>query len=1077
MKTRHTILIGLAWCSAGVALLWALPAPTAFADIVRLSDGQTLAGRVIDRDSATLRFRTGSAQGPRDVDLPIEQITTIHSAMEEAAAIEACTETAVLFRWSEGYFQAGLPSLAAQCVERAVAIQPGLLTRETVVDGAPEYQIFWCKQLFRIRASNVRGDDARGLHELARWSAALGLAADARETLRRAAFLDPANAEIHLTARAWGVSLLSWVQPDLTLAVETSLFAKSINDEGVAVSAQSGREFLLLPIRYQAVGPRRVISRLILSRKDRPAFYGVYALYRKPVAATLTSLMDVPVYERMEAKIDDNGTAEVVWKNNVGPRVLIDGALKQEPSRQRPLSERPQGHAILILEIESAARELEFQWDDGSSDRIDLGYLRELAGVVPDPRHREVNSPHVSRALQSVSRGSAAHAELALRVLAAMRIQRLGENQEKWASRVEPIVWDAAMRPEEHVQAAAWRYFSMQKSVSAATLELAATSKKQLQRRWVEIIAQNAGRADSANPAVARRLLMALLRGGSVEVCEQALAAMHGLKLEIDWSAVSAASKNAQIAALTHLASMPRVEAVPALLDMMKSVRRSSSDEVAKFVRSLKLRLDDPRDPIINRWPTLKSEDNRVAVLTVLRASRLGELIYSAPFAEIVRDCLAPAMTGSTVQTALFELLVEQASHAQDADQVAQSGVAGGFPLPVRLNIADPWIAGLTAAAQADSRRIRRQAVVALLDGGYAALAADQLVSAASSTAELREALLQLLELHPLAESDAFVAVCGRLLRPEHAELAETILNHLHRLAAARPVAERWRLACALKAGVEIDALSDLVDDLRPSIANGARRWLYQLCHLTHQDRQTFEAARNDRERRAVLEQLDFRRAQLVDGRYGMLAVVEWTTRIECPTGAASSEFEGPILRWSLPRRKLVILPTLQFTANERDDGYAVIWNEEVLGVGLMRDRPRPIRTPDQYMPALMDPPADMLTDQGWGWPGALLTGPSEAVAAAGPAILPGNRPVLQSLRPDFATIEIADCLSSALQDAGHMSQEEAVQFAAEPFHLTLRYATFASYVGVAPMRPLPKDAAKGHRHILNVMVMLERID
>ncbi len=1077
MKARHTILSCFAWCSAGAALFWVRPAPEVFADIVRLSDGQSMAGRVLERDAATLRFRTGSTQGPRDVELPLEQITTVHSAMEEAAAIEACTETAVLFRWSEGYFHAGLPSLAAQCVERAVVILPGLLTRETVVEGAPEYQIFWSKQLFRIRAANVGGDDARGLHELARWAATLGLAADARETLRRAAFLDPANAEIHQTARAWGVSLLSWVQPDLTLAVETSLFVKSIHDEGVAVSAQSGREFLLLPIRYQAVGPRRVISRLILARKDRPAFYGVYALYRKPVAATLTSLVEMPVYERMEVKTDDAGTAEVVWKNNVGPRALVEGALKQEPTRQRPLSERPQSHAILIFEIESAARELELQWDDGSSDRIDLGYLRELAGVLADSRHREVNSPHVTRALQTVSRGSGAHAELALRVLGAMRAQRTGQNQEKWASRVEPVVWEAAMRPEEHVQAAAWRYFSMQKSVSAATIELAASSKKPLQRRWVEIIAQNAGRADSANPAVARRLLMALLRGGSIDVCEQALAAMHGLKLEIDWSAVSAASKNAQMAALAHLASMPRVEAVPALLDMMKSVRRSSSDEVAKFVRSLKLRLDDPRDPLIKRWQRLKSEDDRVAVLTVLRASRLGELIHSAPFTEIVRDCLAPAKTGSAVQTALFELLVEQASHVQDADPVTQSGIVRGFPLPVRLNIGDPWITGLSAAAQAESRRLRRQAVVALLDGGYAALAADQLVGAASSTAEIREALDELLEMQPLAESDAFVAVCGRLLRPEHAELAEPILHHLHRLAAARPVAERWRLACALKAGIEIDALSDLVDDLRPSIANGARRWLYQLCHLTHQDRQSFEAARDDRERRTVLEQLDFRRAQLVDGRYGALAVVESTTRIDSPNVASSSEFEGQSLRWSLPRRKLVILPTLQFTANERDDGYAVLRNEEVLGVGLMRDRPRPIRTPDQYMPALMDPPAEMLGELGWGWPGAWVTGPSEAVSAVGPAILPSNRPVLQSLRPDFATVEIAALLSAALRDADILSNDEAEQFAAEPFHLTLRYATFASYVGVAPMRPLPKDAAKGHRHILSVMVMLERID
>ena len=75
-------------------------------------------------------------------------------------------------------------------------------------------------------------------------------------------------------------------------------------------------------------------------------------------------------------------------------------------------------------------------------------------------------------------------------------------------------------------------------------------------------------------------------------------------------------------------------------------------------------------------------------------------------------------------------------------------------------------------------------------------------------------------------------------------------------------------------------------------------------------------------------------------------------------------------------------------------------------------------------------------------------------------------------------TLDLTAYLRAGLAESGLFAAEDISEFVPESYKMTLRYAVFGSYYGVAVTRPLPRELpAPGRRHLINVMLVLERME
>jgi len=249
---------------------------------------------------------------------------------------------------------------------------------------------------------------------------------------------------------------------------------------------------------------------------------------------------------------------------------------------------------------------------------------------------------------------------------------------------------------------------------------------------------------------------------------------------------------------------------------------------------------------------------------------------------------------------------------------------------------------------------------------------------------------------------------------------------------------------------------------------------------MTFQDRQGLAIAQGCERRRARLAQIDFRRGLLLDGRYGVIAILETTVSEDRKGRAGDHRSLNTHLRWRSPRRITTILPPLRIESNAEEDSYRVLWEDEALGAGFVkRGRGGPIlRLPDSFSPRLERANESMSGKKGWGWTYPLETG-DRVDRAVGPAILP-SRPVLTVPRSDTMTLEIGPYLRKGLSDevVAAVGGEQPERLVPESLGITLRYAVFGSFYGVSPKLALPQqEVALGQPHLLGVMLVLERID
>ena len=230
----------------------------------------------------------------------------------------------------------------------------------------------------------------------------------------------------------------------------------------------------------------------------------------------------------------------------------------------------------------------------------------------------------------------------------------------------------------------------------------------------------------------------------------------------------------------------------------------------------------------------------------------------------------------------------------------------------------------------------RIAAMEILVRAGFAEEAVRGVVAGVKDGREQDRVFLKFLDrLGPESQYDGMLSFMALLLRPEWHSSAQYVVTRLKQRAAGTDEANRWRVLVAAKSGADFGSLSDSSLQLEPPLSVGVLAWLYHLTHASPQERKRLTAARGTQSRIELLRDIDFRRGQLVDGLYGVAAIVETVSVVDKAKRR---------LVWSRPRREMITLPALSLRLRGDDNSYVVTWNDRTIGSGVALDRPQPIR-------------------------------------------------------------------------------------------------------------------------------------
>lgn len=1146
---------------------------------------------------------TGDAAARRERRLAVTEVAQHYQAADEIEYIESCKDAARLARWTAAYYRAGYESLARRCLRRALLLDQAILDtplstkadRSTDAKPRPskDFVRFWNLIILDVQAGQRNAADISALLKLARWAHRAGLKEEAAYYLRKAWSEDRSLPETSQLAGQWGIRLEGMFSVDLTAAIEGSLISNSIRDEGLVVSADTEKEFLTLPIRFDFENRQRSIkpddkplslARNTLKGRDAKDCYGVRPLIVRDGLVRADGLEAQPVYERIILQPGEGPRLMAELRNQLGPRTAAPRAdddrqrasrFHQPRLRNKPVNEPATGWAAFIVEIPVGAAEFRVQWPEGGEETLDLAFIRQASVTSANDIRQSVAKPDkgpeppgwpwssssvVASTLYHAQSTSPAMAALAIERMRRIRTElgwRLGPEFEddlaRWSLTADETVIRAALRSEDQVRLAAYRYFCeyplrYESPVSAHALDLLSKAEPDLQLAWVRNLRcglrmddcghwwrQSTGRAGRGTPdstgnttedaarAIqirAASLLQSILRSTDAIVCAEALDLLMALPAAVnDWKFMRFASAPAQGEALSRIHEIKdEVAASRLLAALMLSARPEIAQDVAREARTLGLRVQDAESAVLAQWDEFDSDERRAAFLSVLRGIALGELVYSPRFSRII----AEAREGSELlREAAANLLIAQlrlrrencgfeflkkgdtsgrrgnSMHSSaDVAEAKRSDIEpvhdllrrrGPFPLMIDPASIDPLVVGVAETARAGRRPLRREAIRALLDLGYADDAAKALMqrrdaeSGSEGTAELEKLLRSLAADPEYSDCYALLSLYAQLLRPGFEAHAAGIIDHLSAIAAATPSEDRWRIRAAIKSGIDLQAMDELARNLPPPASYGVERWLIELCHMTQQDRQRLLSADSAADRTKRLSQINLRRGRLVDGRYGGLAVIAVTTRVE----AASTVTAGQPPRWHLSRRITIPLPTMTLHAKEHDDGIEVRWQDNVIGEGRVMEQALPIRAARAYFPVLQ-------ASLNW-WDVARMK-PVEsdeeqpsAEDIFGPLRLPSHK-VLRSPTPGTMTLNVSGILRDAIREAGIL-REENLDELVPPSHLvTVRYRIFGCFSGTGSdvfpgyYPPDDKDVSrvkeqKGDMHLLNVMIVLEKVD
>ncbi len=1075
------------------------------ADMIVLDDGKTRAGRITWEDMQSIRMNTGSSSGKRKLTISRDKIKRIVRGIPETDLIDKCKDGSRLGRWATAYFHAGLEDRAERCVRRAYSLD-ATVGRKPKVKGVEASRAFWNRTVLQLRSGSLADQDAAGLFKAARWAHDAGLEDETSQYVRRAWRADRSSERIRDAAANWGVRLDPWMQLDLTSALDRSLFGYEIRDDGVKVEAEPDKTFLLLPLRYDAAAGPRSLSKNSFRGKHLRGFYGFQNVpVRRGLPQFGSELESQPVYERLELQAgarshrsaqDEHGRRkvgrplfrpELVAKNTAGPRRIVDGETKRDRAKNRTRTVPATGWIQMIVEIPESTNRLTLEWPDGTEEALDLRFLRRVrdglsSSIYAASERAEVTYDvprDVAAVVGKLSAGSHAVASLAVRRLADLQAEAGRDAGAGWLVEVDAAVISVGARREEDVKSATWAYFSNRESISQGLAANLGDQPAQVHKAWIAMIHSHVANIKKTKQPVSVRLLGGILRSNNESVCDAAFDVLLELGPTVDWGLFEDASEAAKAMALIRIEDITDRDSARRLLQvLMKDARAEAADRIAAEARRLDMGVHSPADPLLQRWTAASSTAERVGALQVLGGMSLGDVVYSRRFAEIIGEATSDK-ADAPVRQAAFEMLVRQArlQPTRPRGGVKSGDIYGGFPLMISSKARDPFVDGLAKAAQDGTEQTRVDALGELLLMGYAEKAEAALITGARSDEERDSVLRALLGRGDVVGSSlGLIGMLGRMLRPEYESSMGKVFTHLSDIWAQTPTATQWQVLAAVKSGVDFQALGQLSLSLPPTKANAVMRWLRHTGHLTPQDWRRLAGTTDVHERVECLKRIDFRRGYLVDGRYGALAIVE--------TVVADRSHDDPDdiwddstghYRWNVPRRITVALPPLDLKTSDADDSYLISWGDEPIGQGKVKSV-EGLLLPVRFSPRMEEPAERLLGNTGWGWPdptASMRTGDR----AAGPVLL-GQRPVSPMPPAGTMTLDIGPCLKAALRDGNDFDDTPLDDLVPTPFEITLRYAAFGSFYGAGQRRDLPtENMPVGHRHLLNVMLVLERMD
>jgi hypothetical protein len=962
--------------ACAVLLAMGVAADRALAEMIVLRDGRVLVGTISAEEPQQVRFKTGGPAGAFEMTISRTEVQAIYRGLDESKQIEQSGDATQLSAWGEQYFQAGLESAAANCVNRAVMLsQPlGEAPRSTagLADKAAErFASFWNRTVLRTNAAAIAKRDAAGHLRLAAWAREGGLKEDSLFHLRRAWSFRPELAEVHTLAEKWKVRLEGAFRIDLRPALDESLFSDAVQDESQMVDAGAGKQFLTIPIRYESAAGPCTLSKATFRGKDMRGFYGLRSLSRVAGSLRLKGLPEEAIYERMDISLIEtraiSGRATLrldLLARNTSPPRLRD-APKASIPRTRPKSETLPATTwvALVLEIPKDLDELSFDWSDGREEVIDLSFLRraaDLSNVQPpgaaasQPASEqkggsspELSIPIVDRALGQLRAGHGSTATLAVaglmrvrdRLFAGVPAVEAGESLPAWCRGVDAVLLSAMAGADWRLRQAIWAYFM----------------------GWRDA----AGLAEV--PAADLEVLSTLPSAGQLAVVDLLACATSAGPCGPWWSRIDArlnteADESARKVASTKSASR-----------MLGAILRGNSREACSRALDTFLRLDPALanwDELVDASPEGQMEalirvdalDDRTLARQILRkliarlrpkaARRMAQQAQSLGVRLGIEDrgileqwhsmetsaervSLLTALSGFDLGDLVYspELsdVVSDATSDGEEDSVREAGLqllmrqaerecqrsvscknGECFPLLVSRTAHNAMLRGLRMAVGHASTSLGQDALKLMIRRGYSE-EAIRVIGGTLSPSEALAVLEAFISSPELARSDSFIAIMGRMLTPGNKGHARRILDHLSTVASQTQPGRRWRLYAALKAGVDIVAMDELAAQLPAPTSDAALVWLHSICHMTAQDRQRLSTLSSPEERLERLTEINLRRGRLVDGEYAGLVVIE-TMRPRVERGVVPGSQEERVC-WESPVLQTIVMPRLTLRA------------------------------------------------------------------------------------------------------------------------------------------------------------------
>jgi len=1028
------------------------------AEIVERRDGALLVGQLLSDSGDTIRVRTG----PNDADaieIARSQVKKVLSPAEELSANLNESSVETLERRAHSYFGAGLAIDALVCLERMGALSGNRAsTRSSDADAV--WGLFQASAFIQLETREIT--DVTKLLAAGRRAAEAGDRRLCVDLIHRAGRERDGSAPARAVALELGVAAPAAHRIDLTPCLYEPAEARSIPDENDEVAAQPDRIFVHVPVRIDR-SVDLTLSRGSLRGRDSRSLYGLRPMRNVDGHPSWRPRRGDPVYERLDYSA---ASGEMVLRNSSPPR-RFDDSQPRERSGPREQRVKAASWVALIFELRQGAVSTTVQLPGESAEELDLTFMRR--GHEPVPEWYDPQSPPHEALISVVERleraGQApadkrdslrATALFALAKLDATRLLLGDRVTREWRALTTNAVVNAIGCGDPVVSVAGWRYLS--NTPPPALADLASVVATQSSSHFdlaaaIELADRDVGLKDGA----ASVALAAVLTRGDARACARALDTLERSNDRLFWFSLSDGGRAAKKLMLARLkVSKPADRhgrwAAAALIGGMDA---ELAVPILAAARQFGVAIETADDPLLYRWARLQKNAARAAFLEglSLAGSDMAGVWHSPAISIIARDVYKtknkPILAAWTAMVAAHRSATPGAS-------------MGMFPMLVARESADPDLLGLNAVASHGDPEDRRSAINNLLSLGYV-----EEVQRALGPSVGRDWPVVLSTGIRKNDELAVLGLLARWCSTGNEDVAAAAMVQLSRVLSEVAPDRSWQAAAALKSGLSLETLNDLSWGVDPLSSGAALRVGYAAGHMTQQERQRVAGAADKPERLKEMHAVDLRRGQLVDGTYGVLAIVETTTRVNNSSGVAY---------WSEPVRTLMELPSVRLEVDVADDKVTAILNRRPIGQGRSIAVDRLIKPLPFYYGVLeaLDGDEFVVRAAGSTTQPAAASQPSAARPAAvraGPMVLPDTR-----ARPGGPGLIGLDVSAFADEISARTGTAKLSFDWPKEFQLTLRYHLWGTWVGCGRRQELPATAQAGDTRLLNIMLIVEKM-